>query len=56
MRRAEAAGSLGAPGGEVAVVTTEPGSRSQLDVMRQGFALLYARAILVREAPGGGSG
>ncbi|AUX38882.1 GNAT family acetyltransferase [Sorangium cellulosum] len=45
-----------AAGCEVAAVTTEPGSRSQLNVTRQGFALLYARAILIREAPGGDSG
>lgn len=39
-------------GCEVAVVTTAPGSTSQENVQRQGFALLYARAILVR-APRG---
>jgi predicted GNAT family acetyltransferase len=32
----------------LAVVTTAPGTRSQQNVMRRGFDLLYARAILVR--------
>lgn len=36
-------------GCDLAVVTTLPGSKSQHNVMRQGFALLYTRAILVRE-------
>lgn len=36
---------------DLAVVTTLPGSKSQHNVMRRGFALLYTRAILVR-APG----
>ncbi|HMG56145.1 MAG TPA: GNAT family N-acetyltransferase, partial [Kofleriaceae bacterium] len=35
-------------GCELAVVTTQPGSRSQQNAMRAGFALLYARAILRR--------
>jgi hypothetical protein len=35
-------------GCDVAVVTTQPGSKSQENVQRIGFALLYARAILVR--------
>ena len=39
-----------ASGSEVAVVTTQPGSKSQQNVQRQGFELVYARAILVREA------
>jgi hypothetical protein len=34
-------------GCDVAVVTTQPGSTSQENAHRQGFALLYARAILV---------
>ena len=34
---------------DVAVVTTQPGSKSHENVQRQGFELLYARAILVRE-------
>jgi GNAT superfamily N-acetyltransferase len=32
----------------LAVVTTQPGSTSQANVQRRGFALLYTRAILVR--------
>lgn len=36
-------------GCEVAVVTTQPGSKSQENVQRAGFSLLYARAILVKE-------
>jgi len=38
-------------GADVAVVTTQPGSKSQENVQRAGFALLYARAILVRPCP-----
>jgi ribosomal protein S18 acetylase RimI-like enzyme len=38
-------------GCDVAVVTTQPGSKSQENAQRQGFDLLYARAILVRKAP-----
>jgi GNAT superfamily N-acetyltransferase len=33
-------------GCDLAVVTTQPGSVSQQNVMRQGFSLLYARALL----------
>lgn len=36
-------------GCDLAVVTTLPGSKSQHNVMRRGFSLLYTRAILVRE-------
>ena len=36
-----------AAGCDVAVVTTQPGSRAQQNVQRQGFDLLYTRAILV---------
>jgi ribosomal protein S18 acetylase RimI-like enzyme len=36
-----------AAGCEVAVVTTLPGSKSQQNVQRQGFELLYTRAVLV---------
>jgi len=36
-------------GCDLAVVTTEPGSKSQRNVQRQGFELLYSRAVLVRE-------
>jgi GNAT superfamily N-acetyltransferase len=35
-------------GCDVAVVTTQPGSKSHQNVQRQGFDLLYARAILVK--------
>jgi GNAT superfamily N-acetyltransferase len=37
-----------AAGCEVAVVTTQPGSRSHHNVQRQGFHLLYTRAVLVK--------
>lgn len=40
-----------ATGCELAVVTTSPASQSQANVMRLGFALAYARAVLVRAAP-----
>jgi len=36
-------------GCDIAVVTTQPGSKSQQNVQRRGFELLYTRAILVRE-------
>ncbi|MEM9453507.1 MAG: GNAT family N-acetyltransferase [Myxococcota bacterium] len=36
---------------DLAVVTVLPGSRSQHNVQRQGFVLLYTRAVLVRESP-----
>jgi len=36
-------------GCDVAVITTQPGSKSQQNAQRHGFALLYSRAILVRE-------
>ncbi len=42
-------GIAGQAGCDVAVVTTQPGSKSQENVQRQGFDLLYTRAILVRE-------
>jgi GNAT superfamily N-acetyltransferase len=35
-------------GCDLAVVVTAPGSRSQANVMRRGFELLYARAILIK--------
>ena len=38
----------GQSGCDVAVVTTQPGSKSQENVQRRGFELLYTRAILVR--------
>ncbi len=34
---------------DVAVVTTQPGSNSQQSTERQGFALLYVRAILIKK-------
>jgi GNAT superfamily N-acetyltransferase len=37
-----------AAGCELAVVTTQPGSKSQSNSQRQGFQLLYARAVLVK--------
>src|SRR5262245_32916398 len=39
-------------GCDVAVITTQPGSKSQANAQRQGFSLLYARAILVKARPG----
>lgn len=39
-----------AAGCDLAVVTTLPGSKSQQNVQKLGFQLLYARAILVRPA------
>jgi ribosomal protein S18 acetylase RimI-like enzyme len=38
-------------GCDVAVITTQPGSKSQANAQRQGFSLLYARAILVKPLP-----
>jgi len=40
-------GAAAERGCELALVTTQPGSRSQQNVQRQGFELLYARAVLV---------
>ena len=40
-----------AAGCDVAVVTTEPGSKSQENVQRAGFALLYSRAVLLKRPP-----
>jgi hypothetical protein len=37
-----------AAGCDIAVITTQPGSRSQQNAQRQGFELLYTRAILVK--------
>lgn len=34
---------------DIAVVTVQPGSKSQENVQHQGFELLYSRAVLVRE-------
>ncbi|MDN3355627.1 GNAT family N-acetyltransferase [Actinomadura sp. DC4] len=38
-----------ANGCDVAVITTQPGSKSQQNAQRQGFDLLYTRAILVKQ-------
>ncbi|EOD64927.1 GNAT family N-acetyltransferase [Amycolatopsis vancoresmycina] len=38
-----------ATGCDVAVITTQPGSKSQQNAQRRGFDLLYARAILVKQ-------
>jgi GNAT superfamily N-acetyltransferase len=37
-------------GCDIAVVTTQPGSKSQQNAQRRGFELLYTRAVLVRAA------
>src|SRR5436190_5322133 len=37
-----------AAGCDIAVVTTQPGSKSQQNVQRRGFHLLYTRAVLVQ--------
>ena len=37
-----------ARGADLAVITTAPGSQSQANVMKHGFTLAYARAILVK--------
>jgi hypothetical protein len=37
-----------AAGCDVAVITTQPGSKSQENAQRRGFQLLYTRAVLVR--------
>jgi ribosomal protein S18 acetylase RimI-like enzyme len=42
-------------GCDVAVVTTSPGSKSQENVQKAGFSLLYTRAVLVRRPPATGS-
>jgi GNAT superfamily N-acetyltransferase len=38
-----------AAGCDIAVITTQPGSKSQQNAQRQGFDLLYARAVLVKQ-------
>jgi GNAT superfamily N-acetyltransferase len=37
-----------AAGCDLAVVTTQPGSKSQANALRQGFSVLYTRAILIK--------
>ena len=39
-----------AAGCDVAVITTQPASKSQQNAQRQGFDLLYTRAVLVKPA------
>ena len=39
-----------AAGSDLATVTTQPGSLSTANSQKQGFVLLYLRAVLVREA------
>lgn len=43
-----------AAGCRLALVTTQPGSKSQENVQAQGFSLLYSRALLVKPAPPAG--
>tara|TARA_R110002095_G_scaffold47452_4_gene42312 strand:- start:533 stop:1366 length:834 start_codon:yes stop_codon:yes gene_type:complete len=38
-----------AEGAEIAVMTTQPGSKSQQNAQKQGFQLLYTRAVLVKQ-------
>jgi len=40
-----------AAGCAIGVVLTQPGSKSQQNVQREGFALLYARQLLVKAPP-----
>ena len=40
-----------AAGCTIGVVVTQPGSKSQQNVQREGFALLYARHLLVKPVP-----
>jgi hypothetical protein len=40
-----------ARGAELAIITTAPGTQSQANVMKRGFSLAYARALLVTPAP-----
>ncbi|GAA3840072.1 hypothetical protein GCM10022403_085400 [Streptomyces coacervatus] len=44
-----------AAGCDIAVVTTQPGSKSQQNVQRRGFHLLYSRSVLVKQAPAEGA-
>ena len=37
-----------AAGCELAVVTTQPGSKSQANALRQGFSILYTRVVLIK--------
>ena len=38
-----------AAGCDVAVIVTQPGSKSQQNAQRRGFDLLYTRAVLVKQ-------
>jgi len=38
-------------GCDIAVVVTQPASKSQQNVQREGFSLLYARQLLVKGPP-----
>ncbi len=40
-------------GCEIGVVVTQPASKSQQNVQREGFSLLYSRHLLVKDAPQG---
>ena len=40
---------LAAAGCDVAVIITQPGSKSHQNAQRQGFDLLYTRAVLVKQ-------
>jgi len=42
-----------AAGCDIAVVTTQPGSKSQQNVQRRGFHLLYTRSVLVKKHASG---
>jgi hypothetical protein len=38
-----------AAGCDIAVITTQPGSKSQQNAQRQGFDFIYTRAVLVKQ-------
>jgi RNA polymerase sigma factor (sigma-70 family) len=46
---ARLADAAAAAGCDVAVIITQPGSKSQQNAQRQGFDLLYTRAVLVKQ-------
>jgi hypothetical protein len=39
-------------GCDLAIMTAQPGSKSHFNAQRQGFSLLYSRAVLVKSPPG----
>ncbi len=45
-------GEASRAGCDLAVMTCQPGSKSQQNAQRRGFALLYNRAVLSRQVPG----